>query len=169
MSIRSRMRQAFTLVELLVVIGIIAVLVGVLLPALQKAQDAGKAIACASQMRQIGMAMQMYVNDWKGTYPPCWIQDDKAVTPPNSYVGEVGKNRSYVTLLLKYVGFPARTILTRGAMPSSSPVPTTRWSAQAGWEGPHCHTQCHQVGDPTISSTGSATTDFKTHLPPARR
>ena len=57
-------------------------------------------------MRQIGMAMQMYVNDWKGTYPPCWIQDDKAVTPPNSYVGEVGKNRSYVTLLLKYVGFP---------------------------------------------------------------
>src|SRR4029079_6143522 len=93
-------RKAFTLVELLVVIGIIAVLIGVLMPALQKAKEAGQVIACASQMRQIGMAMQMYVADWKGTYPPCWIQDDKDYKS-EQFQAQPGHTRSYVTMLRK--------------------------------------------------------------------
>ncbi len=105
METKSEFRRGFTLVELLVVIGIIAVLIGVLLPALQKAKEAGQIIACASRMRQIGMAMQMYVNDWKGTYPPCWIQDNIAAATAQ-YQGQLGHNRSYVTLLRKYLGRP---------------------------------------------------------------
>src|SRR5215207_4387354 len=105
MKTMSRLRRGFTLVELLVVIGIIAVLIGVLLPALQKAKEAGQAISCASKMRQIGTAMQMYVSESKGTYPPLWIQDDKAAPSP-IYQGQAGKNRSYVTLLRKYLGRP---------------------------------------------------------------
>lgn len=61
--------QAFTLVELLVVIGIIALLISMLLPALNQARFAAKLTACASNQRQIYMAVVMYANDNKGSLP----------------------------------------------------------------------------------------------------
>jgi prepilin-type processing-associated H-X9-DG protein len=58
-------------VELLVVVGIIAVLIGLLLPALTKARSQAKLVACQSNMRQIGQALQIYLNDWQGwIFPP---------------------------------------------------------------------------------------------------
>lgn len=58
-------RRGFTLVELLVVIGIIALLISILLPALQKAKEAANRTACLSNQRQVVTAWMMYCDDWK--------------------------------------------------------------------------------------------------------
>ena len=97
-----RKQHGFTLVELLVVIGIIAILIGVLLPALNKAREAARTVACASQMRQIGLAFEMYVGENKGTYPPCVFVDDWWKTPTANLLA--AKTVSWDGLLRKYLG-----------------------------------------------------------------
>lgn len=71
----TRKRTGFSLVELLVVVSIIAVLVGLLLPAVQSARDSSRRTACASNLRQLGIALQGYVAANKDRFPPFKVDD----------------------------------------------------------------------------------------------
>lgn len=76
---KSNTKGAFSLIELLVVIAIIGVLVGVLLPALSRARDFGRQVACLSNQRQIGVAIRMYLDDHRGEFfhhHEGWVLDD---------------------------------------------------------------------------------------------
>jgi prepilin-type N-terminal cleavage/methylation domain-containing protein len=62
-------RRAFTLIELLVVISVIALLVGILLPALGKARSRSRAVTCATRLQQLGIGLTMYFGDYDNTLP----------------------------------------------------------------------------------------------------
>ncbi len=63
-------RRAFTLIELLVVIAIIAILAAILFPVFARAREQARKIACTSNVKQLGMAWMMYVQDFDETFPP---------------------------------------------------------------------------------------------------
>jgi prepilin-type N-terminal cleavage/methylation domain-containing protein/prepilin-type processing-associated H-X9-DG protein len=83
--LRKRLRaMGFTLIELLVVIAIIAILAAILFPVFAQAREKARAISCISNLKQVGTAMMMYVQDYDETYPFAQTSTNAAAPYPNN-------------------------------------------------------------------------------------
>src|SRR6184192_2499260 len=90
--------RAFTLIELLVVIAIIAILAAILFPVFAQARDKARAISCLSNLKQFGVAMELYKQDFEGGYPA--TRGRTVADPPTSNADDL---ISWPELVFPYV------------------------------------------------------------------
>ncbi len=87
-------KRGFTLIELLVVIAIIAILAAILFPVFSRAREQARKTQCLSNMKQVGQALMMYVQDWDETFPFCTSCNAPGVGTPNDH--PQGKLHPYI-------------------------------------------------------------------------
>jgi prepilin-type N-terminal cleavage/methylation domain-containing protein/prepilin-type processing-associated H-X9-DG protein len=136
------MKRGFTLIELLVVIAIIAILAAILFPVFAQARQSAQKTSCLSNLKQIDIGVQMYVQDYEEQYPSCWSG------------GMVGEAIYYIQPYLK-----SYSVL----FCPSRHVPTS--AACGNQDNPNCESQLYGYGWNTGSAFPAGFTDTSTDPP----
>lgn len=149
--------SGFTLVELLVVIGIIALLIAILMPALAKARRAAQAVTCGNQLKQLAMAVTFYANDNNGTLP--W-----SALPTNTSASQWWKPSDINTSGKVRVAWNS---WTEQYLP---PKPTMRVQSNGNysWNG-QCHPLLRCPNDPTLILWPTADSTYTVYDPVAQK
>src|SRR5260370_2746948 len=95
-SVPQARRKGFTLIELLVVIAIIAILAAILFPVFAQAREKARQTTCTSNVKNLGLAVVMYAQDYDETYPPLWYQANDGHWPNTvrPYIGQGGTDKT---------------------------------------------------------------------------
>jgi prepilin-type processing-associated H-X9-DG protein/prepilin-type N-terminal cleavage/methylation domain-containing protein len=152
-------RMGFTLVELLVVIGIVALLISILLPALNRARESAKQVACMSNLRQLSYLLQQYANDYHDFMPcvasselidPFWNQKISRYAFKTIQIGE-GTNNIFTCPALADEAYPYPTFKTayglNGYLGSTLTEPVNAWLTFVKRSTVRRHSEKIVVGD----------------------
>src|SRR5262249_18332669 len=124
-TVDTKTRHGFTLIELLVVIAIIAILIGVLVPAVQKVREAASRVKCANNLKQLGLAFHNY-HDTTRTFPPAFVNNGPYGTSGFSFT------HGWAAFLLPFIEQEALARLYRWDLPlyetGNQPVMTKQLS-----------------------------------------
>ena len=147
-----RGRAAFTLVELLVVIGIIALLISILMPALGRARRLAQRTQCLAQLRQIGTAVQTYIAEHKGWTPIQPLDGRDHFAEPSRLDSNNSADRSLLGTALHYMNYERRVL----ACPVTQDEPWVPWGLPTDYSNTNYMVNQAAVGRPVARLKQSA-------------
>src|SRR5262245_14779191 len=125
-------RPAFTLIELLVVIAIIAILIGLLLPAVQKVREAAARMTSSNNLKQMGLALHNLAGTYDGRLPPSYGYFPTP-PPPNGWQDPGGNEGSIYFHLLPFIEQDNMYKAAENTNPADNPLPNGRLGYELEW------------------------------------